>query len=275
MTLTQHSATIPPQATFITWGDSAAGCLKQRNHLLGTPHPIIAVLDELRIGPLADADQPQPTARLALRRKMQAVQWWYDAETYAEALDQQMLALQQRLLACLATPDPAVIWVGNTANDRLMLAMIAARAAPAKPLFIIDICQHVEAQHKAVYAVGQCKPGALLALQPQALTDQVKSALALEWASWKKNAVGWRELTTAGELLERPLAQLDSDLLTRLSHAEPRPAEAVVADLLTAAADLLPADLLYWRLDVMRLDQQLAFIPHIPTAARSFSLIRL
>ncbi|WP_169828975.1 DUF1835 domain-containing protein [Chromobacterium amazonense] len=244
----------------LCWGDSAAGNLKQRNRLLGLSQPVTAMMEDFRIGELADADAAKPRQRIAWLKRLWAAQWWYEAEEYETPLLLHQAECHGQLLEALQAPAPLVIWMGNNAHDRLMLAMAASVAAPATPLLVADITGQVAFQHEGLYAVGMCPPEALLDIKPVALDAAARAALAAQWAHWKTREAGWRETASDGGIVQYPLDHLDPLLLARLSRT-PQSASRVVGEVMGTHPGMVPDNFLFWRLDALRQAGLVVFTP--------------
>lgn len=241
--------------------ESAAGALKQRNTRLGLSHPILVVPDDLRTGPLEDAGQPVAPRRTAWHKTIWRAQWWFDSVRDEAALLAHRAERLQRLLSALAAPDPVVVWMGNGAHDKLMLAMAASRAAPRTALLVADITEQVAWPHPGPCAVGACPPDALLHLVPRPLPAHERMALAAQWADWKRHGQGgWRTIDANGQMTDYPPDHLDADLLARVA-APGWPATHVVGEILRQHPGAVPADFLYWRLDVLRQAGRVVYLP--------------
>lgn len=244
----------------LCWSESAAGNLNQRNRLLGLPQPVTAMLEDFRIGELADADTVKPCQRMAWFKRLSAAEWWREAEEYETLHQAEEYEYQRQLLEILQAPAPLVIWIGNNAHDSLMLAMAASVATPATPLLVADITGQVAAQHEGLYAVGMCPPEALLDIKPVALDAAERAALAAQWAYWKTREAGWRETTSDGGIVQYPLDHLDPLLLSRLSLT-PESASRVVGEVMGTHRGLVTDSFLFWRLDALRQAGLVVFTP--------------
>jgi len=93
-------------AHFIAWGPSAVGALKQRDRLLGQSNPIVEVVEDLRMGPLDDADQVVAPKRTFWWQAIWRAQWWFDGDAYETALLDQYAGCRAHFLSVIAAPEP-------------------------------------------------------------------------------------------------------------------------------------------------------------------------
>ncbi|ELB2794053.1 DUF1835 domain-containing protein [Aeromonas dhakensis] len=262
-------------AYHVCWGDSARGCLKERNRQLNISNPVVAVLDNFRIGPLIDADLAMPKRRHELFIEICEAQWWYNSTEYKSALLQYQLESHLRLLDVLTKAAPVIAWVGNNACDKLMMAMIAHLITPSTPLAMVDISGQVEFNHNGEFALGYCTPESLLQLSPIEISPMVRKELAEKWIYWRGHAQGWREIGDNGDILEYPIDYLDHLLLAKIEHMKPRLAIDIMDDIAREAAGIIPVDLLYWRLNILRKNGDVVFTqiegqpPHSPHVVKS------
>lgn len=246
---------------YIAWGDSAVGNLKQLNKLTGQSHPIIAVLDDFRMGPLSDADQLSPTLRTDWWKAVWSAQWWYNKEEYEAELVAYFAESQHHLLSALATPEPITIWIGNNAHDRLMLAMIASLTPEQTPLSIVDVTGHVPYHHEGQYAVAMCPPESLIPLTPRPLSDTERTELGQLWADWKSKGLGWREIDADGRIVDYPLDHLDAVLLAKTAELSPHSSSRVVGEIMGQHPGMVPDSFLFWRLELLRQAGRVVFTP--------------
>ncbi|WP_175948636.1 DUF1835 domain-containing protein [Burkholderia pyrrocinia] len=250
-----------PTSHFIACCDSAAGSLKQRNRLLGQSNPIVAILDDFRMGPLADADQLVALQRTAWWKTIWRAQWWFDSDEYETDLLEHQAECQSCLLSVLASPEPVVVWMGNNAHDKLVLAMIASLTPPQTALSVVDITGQVSWQYEGQYAVAICPPEALLQLVPRPLTDGEHIALREQWTYWKGHGQGWRETGANGQVVEYPLDYLDGLLVAKLAELGPQSAGLLVGKIIGEYPSMVPSNFLFWRLDILRQAGQVVFTP--------------
>jgi hypothetical protein len=244
---------------FIVRGGSAVDVLQERNRLLGCSHPIIEVLEDFGEGPLEDADHADARQRVAWWQAQWRAQPWQNVDE-GEA-SAHYVECQRHLLASLATPQPAVVWIGNMPHDRLMLAMVASLLAPRAMLSVVDITGQVSDQYNRHYAVGMCSPDALLQLRPRRVEDDERSALREQWSYWKAHGHGWRENNGSGHIVEYPVDHFDGLLCAALAQTGPRSANLLVGEVMGSYPGMVPDGFLFWRLEVLRQEGRVIFTP--------------
>ncbi|MBB5018723.1 hypothetical protein HNQ59_002016 [Chitinivorax tropicus] len=249
------------QTRYVVHGDSATGCLKEMARQSGQPCQIIKMYDDLRIGPLIDADQPHPAVRLQWLRTICQAQWWPDIDQHLASLTNHALETHHHLLQALATPDPIVVWVGNTAIDQLMLAMIASLALPQTPLSVVDITGRVDDSHMGQFAVAMCPPESLKHLTPATIPPAQRQTLQQQWAYWKTAAQGWRQIDATGQLVDLPMDHLDTKLLATIAEMGRCPAGEVIGIVLNEQRGLLSDSFLIWRLHLLQDAGKVAYLP--------------
>lgn len=248
-------------ARHVCWGDSASGCLKQRNYQLGVSNPVIRILDDFRIGSLVDAELPMPKLRRELFKQICGAQWWYSRIEYEASLLQNYSKYHRQLLQILAEPDPVVVWLGNNARDKLMMAMIAHLAAPSTPLAIIDITGQVDCHHNGEFDLAFCQPESLLHLSPVEISTTARAELAETWRYWRIQARGWREIGSNGDIVDYPLDYFDNILLSNIECSKPRVVTEIVSSIINSTPGLIPVSFLLWRLQILNHNNKLVFIP--------------
>ncbi len=201
-----------------------------------------------------------------------AAQWWRDDTSYETEMLRLYVENQRHLLAALAEPEPIVVWVGNNAHDKLMLAMVARVASPATPLSVVDITGQVAFQYMGQFAVGMCPPDALLPLSPAAFSGTGRARLASQWDNWKTHGEGWRETAVDGGVVEYPSDHLDTRLLARLAESGPQPVLRLVGDVMGRYPGMVPDTFLFWRLDTLRSNGQVVFIPGTRDGRKSINV---
>jgi len=248
----------------ICWGDSAAGALKQRNSFLGLHEPVIGIVDDFSVGELGDADNLIPSRRLAWHECLETAQWWYD-ESYGAALFEYWKESQEFLLSAVSTSFPIVVWIGNNAHDKLMLAMLASITSRETSIRVIDVNVQLGFHNSGYSNVSLCAPEILIDLKPVEISNNMRDALSLEWDYWKSHAAGWRILDASGSIVEMPLNHADVMLLTHLSRTYPKPASSIIKEVIEKNPLLGCASysfkLLFWRLNILRQTGLLVFIP--------------
>ena len=228
---------------------SAADALHERNRQLDLCNSIVEVFDDLRIGSLKDADLAVPLVRLAWASRLWKTPNGLASKSHACELVQFQIQCQQRLLTALQDKHPLVVWVGNTAHDRLMLSMVAHLAAPNKPMAMVDVTGQVLPQYMGQYSPAMCRGQDLVELIPTELTPADRRALADEWHHWKRCGHGWRACDADGRICEHSLDHFDALLLTHMERDEPKPLQAVLGSVMGQAPGLVPDVFLIWRVN--------------------------
>ncbi len=213
--LTEWSADSALPWRHVVFGDAGGGGLQQAARIGGWKQPIVVFRDDLSVGPLCDADTPQAQGRK---------DWWRQVYEGDQAFDDAMLDSLGEItpfdaLAAL-TQDPAaptVVWVGDSASERLVLALVAAVLNSDAPLAVVNLKAKVIPDRAAgsirtPFLVADCEPQVLASMTPQHLDDAERSQFAQLWHHWKQAGSFWRELDEAGELIEYSLEDLDAAL---------------------------------------------------------------
>ncbi|PKH26662.1 hypothetical protein CIG19_02390 [Enterobacterales bacterium CwR94] len=257
------------QQTYIVGGDSAAGILRVVNELRGEQHAILAIIDDFSIGALQDMDN-SGAMRIDLNRRLLQAQWWYDASTEANTI-KRLEEEQKALHALRSQAHPVVIWIGENAHDRLMLALVVARLPRNIPVSVVN----VSILSRLNRSVGMCPPAQLLAVTPQLLSEQQRDELRLFWRYWKDNAQGWRETDRHGVLNDYPVEHFDENLLNRFSFTQPRPAAWAVGQLMGEYHTVVSDTFLFWRLEQMRKAGKVLYVSLAELIDSSPGIIRI
>lgn len=250
--------------TYVTWGDSAAASLRLMNDQKGESHLIITMLDDLRIGLLHDVDSSEAEERIKLWKDIWKAQWYYDYqydEILETSLTRRLKDSQNAMLTLFTQTNPVVIWGGNNAHDRLMLAMSAARIPPNIPLFVVDITDSVGFNWHEDNAIAFCPPEILSELVPVRLSDAKRDALRRRWQTWKTSAKGWRVINPDGHIQDYPVDHFDRKLLDNLFATHAQCATRVIGQVLEEKPDILSSSFLFWRLELMRQNGTVVYLP--------------
>ncbi|MBU2897293.1 DUF1835 domain-containing protein [Vibrio hepatarius] len=235
---------------YICWGDSAAGNLKQCNKLTSQQHEIYPFFDDLRFGPMEGLEDGKQK-RLSWWKAVWKAQWWYE-QGDDDAIAESGLTYQSAILEILKQQTPIVVWVGNTAQDRLMLSMLAYNADPNTPLFVLDITNKVNSEYLGQYAVAMCEPQELIALKPKELSQTECTELASLWADWRLLDRGYRDFDSEGELVQYPETYWDHHLLAKVGQLGKESVAQVIGEVMGEHQGLIPDSFLCWRLDILR-----------------------
>jgi hypothetical protein len=235
-------------------GDAAAESLSAALDLAGRDERVIALKDDLAIGPLADIDDTSTTRGTFWRQVLSDRPIDVDAK----------LAQQDELLRALVRDDSQVVaWHGQSAADQLTLRRVAyyLRNAPQRlneaRLFEDDLPLVADADGAMrrasrpdhATATGMFPPKSLLAKLPAAAPISVLriSRLALEWQEAKHaNAETrrWRE----NMLVPGTFAEIDEAVLDAAS-TEFVDARRIAATVMTRNLGLVVSDALaFWRM---------------------------
>ncbi|WP_244847406.1 DUF1835 domain-containing protein [Caballeronia sp. SL2Y3] len=235
----------------VTNGDCAADALTHALRLAERTDQVIALRDDLAVGPLRDIDE-SPVARAAFWRQV--------SSTPADIEDQ--LQSQLALLGRLARGDgQVVVWHGQSAADQLTLRRVAyfLRNAPQRlneaKLTFDDLAieapdAHPDSLRRADRAtsVGMFSPRQLLAKLPTAAPISVLriSRLALEWQEAKHSSAENRRLRD-NMLVSGTWLDVDETLL-ELATPEWQPAKRIAAGAMARRFDFLMSDsVAFWR----------------------------
>lgn len=217
----------------VTNGDCAADALTHALRLAERTDQVIALRDDLAVGPLRDIDE-SPVARAAFWRQV--------SSTPADIEDQ--LQSQLALLGRLARGDgQVVVWHGQSAADQLTLRRVAyfLRNAPQRlneaKLTFDDLAieapdAHPDSLRRADRAtsVGMFSPRQLLAKLPTAAPISVLriSRLALEWQEAKHSSAENRRLRD-NMLVSGTWLDVDETLLELATPGGNRPSASLRA----------------------------------------------
>ncbi|CAM3709814.1 DUF1835 domain-containing protein [Vibrio aquimaris] len=235
---------------YICWGDSAAGALKQRNKLTSQNHEIYPFFDDLRFGPMEGLEGGEQK-RLGWWKTVWKAQWWYE-QGDDDAIAESGLTCQKTILEILKQQTPIVVWVGNSAQDRLMLAMLAYNAAPKTPMFVADITHQVKGEYLGQYAVAMCEPKELVPLIPKELSQSERAELASLWSDWRLLERGYRDLDNDGTLVQHAETYWDHHLLAKVEQLGKESVAQAVGEVMGEQEGLIPDSFLCWRLDMLR-----------------------
>ncbi|WP_250452462.1 DUF1835 domain-containing protein [Caballeronia sp. ATUFL_M2_KS44] len=235
----------------VTNGDSAAQSLTAALRLAERDEQVIALRDDLAVGPIRDIDE-SPAARAAFWRQVSYSAIDFEAE----------LKAQQALFGRLARGDAqVVVWHGQSAADQLTLRRVAyhlrnvpQRLNEAKLTFDDLAIAAADAQPERVgradraTAVGMFSPKQLLAKLPSAAPISVLriSRLALEWQEAKHSNAETRRLRD-NMLVSGTWIDVDEALL-EFASPEWRPARRIAGEAMGQSFDFLLSDsIAFWR----------------------------
>ena len=169
-----------------------------------------------------------------------------------EGLAEDRLQFQTAILQVLKEQTPIVVWVGNTAQDRLMLAMLAHNADPKTPLFVMDITHQVKDEYLGQYAVAMCEPKELVPLVSKELGNNERAELSSLWADWRLRDRGYRDLDSNGDIVQHPETYWDHHLLAKVEQLGKESVAQVVGEVMGEHEGLYGMCFLCWRLDMLR-----------------------
>jgi len=235
----------------VTNGDCAADTLAKALRLAERDEQVIALRDDLAVGPLRDIDD-SPLARAA---------FWRQVSNSPSDLEHELQG-QLALLGRLARGDgQIVVWHGQSAADQLTLRRVAyhLRNAPQRlneaklthdDLFIATDGAPAERVARADHAtaVGMFSPKQLLAKLSTAAPISVLriSRLALEWQEAKHSSAENRRLRD-NMLVSGTWLDIDEALLD-IAGGEWRPAREIVGEAMRARFDFMLTDAIgFWR----------------------------
>ncbi|WP_114787036.1 DUF1835 domain-containing protein [Vibrio tetraodonis] len=242
---------------YICWGDSAAGALKMRNKLASQQHEIYPFFDDLRFGPMEGLEDGEKK-RLSWWKTVWNAQWWYE-QGDDDAIAESGLTCQSTILAVLKEQTPIVVWVGNTAQDRLMLAMLAHNADPKTPLFVMDITHQVKDEYLGQYAVAMCEPKELVPLVSKELGNNERAELSSLWADWRLRDRGYRDLDSNGDIVQHPETYWDQYLLAKVEQLGKDSVAQVVGEVMGEYKGFMACEFLFWRLDMLRREGKVCY----------------
>jgi hypothetical protein len=229
----------------ITPGDTAAQSLREALARTRRDDRVVALHDDLAVGPLRDADEA-PGVRAA---------FWHDVLD-DERIDfgKEFEEEEARFEALAKAEEPIVIWHAQSASDQLMLRRVAYRLRNTPQrlnevrLSVEDLPRDAQAITRAdgATAVGMFAPDALEAkLGDVAPLSVLRTGrLALEWQAIKQADGGTRRDNT---FKRGSFAELDAIIA---AHARPewRNATRVAAELMVADVGFTVSDTIaYWR----------------------------
>lgn len=88
---------------------------------------------------------------------------------------------QEYFLNEILKPFPVVVWVGNNAHDKLMLAMLASIVAPSVDIKIVDIEARVNVGNYGYSSLSKSSPEVLLDLKPISIDLDLRKKLSAQW----------------------------------------------------------------------------------------------
>jgi hypothetical protein len=232
-------------------GDFAAQILTQTLRLAERDERVVALRDDLAVGPLRDIDDSS-LARATFWR--QALNSTFDFEDDLDG--------QQALLGRLARGEgQLVVWHGQSAGDQLMLRRVAyhLRNAPQRlneaklnqddlSIAAKDVEANPPRRADGATAVGMFSPRQLLAKLPSAAPISVLriSRLALEWQE-AKYANGETRRLRDNMLVAGPWHDVDETLL-ELAGSEWQAAREIVRAAMARSFDFILSDSVgFWR----------------------------
>ncbi|MFM0052733.1 DUF1835 domain-containing protein [Caballeronia grimmiae] len=227
----------------VTNGDNAAQSLTEALRLAGRNDQVIALRDDLAVGPIRDVDE-SPVARATFWRQV-----WNSAVDFEAELK-----TQQTLFGRLARGDAqVVVWHGQSAADQLTLRRVAyhLRNVPQRlneaKLNLADLGDAAGDVHQAT-AVGMFSPQQLLVKLPSAAPISVLriSRLALEWQEAKHSNAENRRLRD-NMLVSGTWTDVDEAMLD-IATSEWRPARRICGEAMAQRFDFLLSDsVAFWR----------------------------
>ncbi|SAL00675.1 hypothetical protein AWB80_07928 [Caballeronia pedi] len=237
--------------THVTNGDYAAQALTEALRRAERDEPVIALRDDLAVGPLREIDE-SPLARAAFWRQV-----LNSAIDFEDELDE-----QQALFGRLARSDAQiVVWHGQSAADQLTLRRVAfhLRNAPQRlneaklnhddlSIATDDGAPGRVGRDDRATAVGMFSPKQLLAKLPTAAPISVLriSRLALEWQEAKYANAETRRLRD-NMLVSSTWADVDEALLD-LAGPEWQPARQIAGAAMGRRFDFMLSDsIAFWR----------------------------
>ncbi|OWY41023.1 hypothetical protein CEK28_01775 [Xenophilus sp. AP218F] len=207
---------------------------------------LLPLVEDLSIGPLADAEMLDPQLRAAWWNQL----WW--SEPWCPGQDEDWerhywLSRKAQLRAQEARRG-LVVWMGRNAGDRLQLAQLAAQWPASGRLAVIDVPPPPDWPWPE-WSVAMRDEATLEGLQDRArvLDAAERRALAAEWAHWRERGQGLRRLID-GRIEELPLDAWDETLLAQVAAAGGSLDASAVYGAFLELAPLLPACLLSWRM---------------------------
>jgi hypothetical protein len=242
----------------LTNGDSAADSLRAALQQAGRNERVLALRDDLAVGPLRGIDDT-PEVRAGFWQRVMEGEAHDDARRDGARRDfLGEFTAQDKMLEEVAEADPqVVVWHGESCADQLTLRRVCyhLRNTPQRlnevRLSIRDLTDANAAAHlraDGATSVGMFAPDALLARLPDAAPISVLriSRLALEWQEVKQangETRRWRDNTfTSGTF-----ADLDALILEHATESW-RPAGRIAAELMVAELGFLVSDsLVLWR----------------------------
>ncbi|MBW3781444.1 DUF1835 domain-containing protein [Aeromonas veronii] len=244
----------------ICWGDAAYGCLKERNRLLGDSSDIFGVLDDFQVGLLVDADSLNPTLRLRLFEEVLSSQQWYEQVRECKStLIKSQLNNHKSFLKILNNTKTKIIWVGNTVCNKLMLAMISYLSMQSTKLMVVDITNKVGVHCDHIFDISFLSPNDLLNLYPTELSLREREELSKLWLYWRGNANGLRQIDKNGNIIDYSFECIDRLILDNINCKDKSLSIDIVSEIASEVSNIIPLNILYWRLKVLRTNQILAF----------------
>lgn len=201
-----------------------AGDAGERVRAMVGDETVLALAEDLTLGPLADIDQPLPQARVAFWQSLFAVSPMWQSE---------LLSVNPRLSALAHEADEVVIWHGTHAGEWLLnLRVHHWLLASGVPVSEISVGE-VGAAPLALAMLDDAGWAALPARRRQ-IADDERQARAGEWVRWREEGSGVREWH-AGQLQGRPLSCHD-DHLVSLANTGARPLPRLIGQAMAETA---------------------------------------
>ncbi|BEV73123.1 hypothetical protein THUN1379_26050 [Paludibacterium sp. THUN1379] len=191
-----------------------AGDAELRVRALVGEERVLALVDDLAIGPLADIDQSSPQARVAFWQNLFAVSP-LDIDWQCE-----LQRDGQRLSALAHGAGEVVIWHGTHASEWLMNLRVH-HWLQASPVPVSEVCVGETGVEPLALAMLEDAGWAALPTRRRLIAAEERQVRAREWGEWREAGRGVRDWL-AGSLQERPLSCHD-DYLVSLAGAAARP----------------------------------------------------
>ncbi|MGK4357805.1 DUF1835 domain-containing protein [Enterobacter cloacae] len=245
----------------ICWGDAAAGLIKMCNTLSNKHEEVLAFVDDFRFGDLSDASQALNHLRILWFRRITRAQWWYNEKEYELFLMEHWKQRHLNILHALSTDLPIIVWIGNSARERLMLAMLTNYVSIDTKIFIADISKQVNLMYPGMYEVSMCQPKQLLKIFPVEMDCFMRLKFSLLWEEWRNKPIGWRYIATDDRIVACDENHFDSKLLSHMSYNHPISADIIISAILTEELNntFVSAEFLYWRLNILRNNRKVLF----------------
>lgn len=215
---------------------------------------VLEVVEDFTHGPLADADAIDPQVRVAWwNRIWWSMRWLPDID---EAFLKDYWHCRKQLFRVFAQRQPLCLWLGDSAHEQLLLAMVCAHAHASQPLSLVEASGKVVVQYKGHVAMGMCGQQDQQDIQPligtaRPIEQAERQRHAAAWEHWQQVGAGWRELRD-GQLSETGADCFDAPLLDVLRSDGPQAATRLVGTVMGQyATSFVPDSYLFWRLAML------------------------